>query len=274
MPDRRSSRNEDAMRRTVDEWLRTLAGDDRIQYETRLDAPEFIKRFVVGRKSSTQASLSDALISFVRDHLESYVSDQGANRRERTLRELGRSLLVKAHSYGEDGKKITEYKPVSEVHLPAGYQEGSHWAEAARGTPGIWWIDWHYRKKLARPDEALSVSGFLTNLCAAKGPRLQLIPSNALHNFYRFTNVTRGEVLGRWSPCLNQYDGAEDLWLELLNSRRYHPLPLERASLSMRRSSEIGIFLLNPSAIAIGVRKGIWNVGCTTHLERSHQIFP
>jgi len=129
----------------------------------------------------------------VRDHVEAYVSDQGSHRREQTLLELGKSLLIKAHAPRDDGKDISEYRPISEAFIPAGFMDNSPWSRAAKGVPGLWWIDWRYRKRLVRHESPMGVVAFLKALGAATGPRIEPIDANAYHNKYHFTRVTRGD---------------------------------------------------------------------------------
>lgn len=194
LPDRKTTDPKDELRRRVDEWLRLVSSDETFQYETRLDAPAFVKRFIAGSSPpSNPVEYSDRLLNFVRDHLEAYVSDQGPRRREQTLLELGRSLLIKAHTVGAGGKDKPEYRPISDVHIPAGFLDKSPWSRAAKGVPDLWWIDWRYRKTLVRPENPIGVVTFLRALGAATGPRIQIIATNASHNVHRFTRVTRGD---------------------------------------------------------------------------------
>ncbi|MFQ5872456.1 MAG: sacsin N-terminal ATP-binding-like domain-containing protein [Dehalococcoidia bacterium] len=194
LPDRKTTDPKDELRREVDEWLRLVSSDETFQYETRLDAPAFIKRFIAGSSPpSNPEEYSDRLLYFVRDHLEAYVSDQGPHRRQQTLLELGRSLLVKAHTTEENDKDKTEYRPISEVHIPAGFLDRSPWSRAAKGVPGLWWIDWRYRKSLVRRESPVGVVAFLKALGAATGPRIKPVATNASHNVHRFTRVTRGD---------------------------------------------------------------------------------
>ena len=194
LPDRKTTNPKDELRRRVDEWLRTVSSDETFEYETRFDASAFIKRFIAGgTPPSKPEEDADRLLHFVRNHLEGYVSDQGQHRREQILLELGRSLLIKAHTTDENGKDKTEYQPVSVVHIPAGFIDKSTWSKAAKGVPNLWWIDWRYRKSLVRQESPISVVSFLKVLGAATGPRIETIAHNYYHNIYRFTRVTRGD---------------------------------------------------------------------------------
>jgi hypothetical protein len=192
LADRRAEDEDSGRRRRVDEWLRAAASESTFQYENRLDAPDFIRHFVVDRKlAMTSDDVADQLLAFVRDHLEAYVSDRGPRRREQTLADLGRSLRIKAYRWNAEGKRTTEYRPITEVYLPAGFVERNAWADAARGVPGLWWVDSSYRSRLARKESPVGAGRFLRDLGAAIGPRIERIPANASHGAHRFFRVTR-----------------------------------------------------------------------------------
>jgi hypothetical protein len=194
LPDRKTNDPDDELRRKIDEWLRTTSSDTTFSYQSRLDAATFIRRFVVeGAQQLESEKLFDQLLDFVRDNVEAYVSDQGQHRREQLLLELGKSLKIKAHTRGHDGRRISEYRPISKVYVPAGFLDKPTWALAARDVPGLWWADWHYRKRLARPTNPIGVVGFLRGLGAATGPRIQHIPNNSSHGVHQFTRVTHND---------------------------------------------------------------------------------
>lgn len=186
-------------RRTVDEWLRENSRADTFAFESHLDAAAFIKHFIVeaGRPSHAEI-VSDELLNFVRDHLETYVNDQPKQRRDQVLKDLGNILLIRARAADNTGQMRTQYRPISEVYLPAGILDGAHWATAARRVPDLWWADWHYRQSLVRPKNPLGVPSFLRQLGAKVGPSVQPIPMPASHGYYRFTRVTHGD--SRRSP--------------------------------------------------------------------------
>ncbi len=97
LPDKRTADEKDEMRYRVNEWLRSESSDDTFQYETRFDAAAFIKTCIVDNNSfSNTEENSDRLLNFVRNHLEAYISDRGPGRREETLAELGKSMLIKS----------------------------------------------------------------------------------------------------------------------------------------------------------------------------------
>jgi len=193
LPDRKTSNPEDELRRRVDEWLRSISSEETFEYETRFDASAFIKRFIAGGTLASKPEQdADKLLNFVRDHLEAYVSDQGQHRREQILLELGKSLLIKAHT-NENGKDKIKYQPITVVQIPAGFSDKSSWPKAAKGVSSIWWIDWKYRKSLVRPGNPMSVVSFLKALGATTGPRIEPIVHNSYHNIHRFTRVTRGD---------------------------------------------------------------------------------
>lgn len=194
LPDRKTNDPDDELRRKVDEWLRATSSDTTFSYQSRLDAATFIRRFVVeGAQQLESEKLFDQLLDFVRDNVEAYVTDQGQHRREQLLLELGKSLKIRAHTRGHDSRRISEYRPISEVYIPAGFLDKPTWALAARDVPGLWWVDWHYRKRLARPTNPMGVVGFLKALGTAAGPRIQHIPNDSSHGAYRFTRVARGD---------------------------------------------------------------------------------
>ena len=196
LPDRRTTDPDDELRRKVDEWLRVTSSDTTFSYQSRLDAATFIRRFVVeGVEQLGSEQTFDQLLDFVRGNVEAYVTDQGEQRREQLLLELGRALKIKAHSRGQDGQRITGYKAVAEIYIPAGFLDKPTWAVAAQDVPGLWWADWHYRKRLARPTNPVGVVGFLKELGAATGPRMQHIPNNGWHGVHRFTKVTHNDLV-------------------------------------------------------------------------------
>lgn len=196
LPDRKTTDKKDEMRHEVDEWLRSTSSDDTFQYETRFDAVAFIRRFVAGNNPLLSSEEnSDRLLNFVRDHLEAYVSDRGANRREQTLLELGKSLLIKSHTVGGNGEDKIVFHPISDVYIPTGFLDKSSWSMAAKGIPGFCWVDWRYRKTLVRVGNQMGVVAFLRALGAATGPRVEPIEANYYHNVHRFTRVTHGDPL-------------------------------------------------------------------------------
>jgi len=194
LPDRKTTDEKDEIRNRVDGWLRSESSEDTFQYETRFDASAFIKTCIVESSPfSNPEENADKLLNFVRDHLEAYVSDRGANRREETLVELGKSLLIKSHTIGENGKDEIVFRPVSDVYIPAGFLDRPSWSAAAKGIPGFFWIDWRYRKSLVRPGNPMGVVAFLRALGAATGPRVEQIASDCYHNVYKFTRVVHGD---------------------------------------------------------------------------------
>ncbi len=194
LPDRKTTDKKDEMRHEVDEWLRSTSSDDTFQYETRFDAVAFIRRFVAGNNPLlSPEENSDRLLNFVRDHLEAYVSDRGANRREQTLLELGKSLLIKSHTVGGNGEDKIVFHPVSNVYIPAGFLDKSSWSLAAKGIPGFYWIDWRYRKSLVRTGNPMGVVTFLRALGAATALGIESIEADYYHNVHKFTWVTHGD---------------------------------------------------------------------------------
>jgi len=194
LPDRKTTDEKDEIRHRVDEWLRSESSEDTFQYETRFDAAAFIKTCIVDNNPfSNPEENADKLLNFVRNHLEAYISDRGANRREETLIELGKSLLIKSHTIGEKGEDKIVFRPVSSVYIPAGFPDKPSWSAAAKGIPGFHWIDWRYRKSLVQPGNPMGVVAFLKALGAATGPRVEQIASDSYHNVYNFTRVVRGD---------------------------------------------------------------------------------
>lgn len=185
---------DDELKRGIDVWLRETSSDVTFQYISRLDAAAFIKRFVIDKSDVWQpGEITDRVLDFVRDHVESYVSDQGAHRRRQILLELGEHLRIKAHSILSGGKRITDYRLVSEVYLPAGFLDKASWSHTARDIPNLWWADWQYRRRLARSSNPIGVVGFLRELGAATGPKIEIVPSNSWHGMHKFTRVTHGD---------------------------------------------------------------------------------
>jgi hypothetical protein len=195
LADRKTDEQVDVWRRQVDVWLRNTASEDTFTYESRLDAATFIRLFVVEQEmASGGGDVADRLLSFVRDHLDAYVSLIGPRNRVTTTRQLGQVLRVRASRAVPSGKREIAYVPVADVALPAGFLDGSPWPDAARGTPGIWWADSRYRVGLARKGNPLGATGFLRELGAVDGPRVVSIPEDAWHGNYQFTRVTRTDV--------------------------------------------------------------------------------
>jgi len=194
LPDKKTKDEKDEIRHRVDEWLRSESSEDTFQYETRFDAATFIRTCIVGNNPfSNPEENADKLLNFVRNHLETYISDRGANRREETLAELGKSLFIKSHAIGEDGKDKIVFRLVSGVYIPAGFLDKPSWAAAAKGIPGFHWIDWRYRKSLVRPGNPMGVVAFLKALGASTGPRVEQIASDSYHNVYEFTRIVHGD---------------------------------------------------------------------------------
>lgn len=194
LPDRKTTDEKDEIRNRVDEWLRSESSKDTFQYETRFDAAAFIKTCIVeSNPFSNPEENADKLLNFVRNHLEAYVSERGVNRREETLLELGKSLLIKSHTIGENGKDEIVFRSVSDVYIPAGFLDKPSWSAAAKAIPGFQWIDWRYRKSLVRPGNPVGVVAFLKALGATTGPRVEQIRSDSGHNVYRFTRVVHGD---------------------------------------------------------------------------------
>lgn len=194
LSDRKTKDEKNEIRHRVDEWLRSESSEDTFQYETRFDAATFIRTCIVeDNPFLNPEENADKLINFVRNHLEAYVSDRGANRREETLAELGKSLLIKSHTIGENGKDKIIFRPISSVYIPAGFLDKTSWSLAAKGIPGFYWIDWRYRKSLVRHGNPMGVVAFLKALGAATGPRVEQIVSDSSHNVYEFTRVTHGD---------------------------------------------------------------------------------
>lgn len=193
LPDRATQDPVNEMRRKVNEWLVSESSGGTFRYVSRLDASAFIKMFVVDAPIPIKAGVnSNEILMFVRDRLESFLSDHDESGRAEPLMDLGRSLLLRAHTVDGDGKKRTAFKPVQEVHLPSGYFENPSWGRAARGMVGIWWADSSYRKTLVRQDASMSMSvlSFLQALGAHDGPEIETIPIDDSHNNYQFTRVS------------------------------------------------------------------------------------
>ncbi len=195
VPEKKSDSELDRLRKRLDEWLREESSDETFSYESRFDASAFIKLFVVDRDAAARGGdVADRLLSFARDHLESYVSDQGKANREQTYSQLGEALRIKAFRWDLSRRRVSEYRRASEVHLAGGYVDRPWWPDAARGVPGIWWCDSRYRKDLVRRDSPLSVNGFLKLLGAADGPRVVALEKNGWHNVHHFVRVTHGDA--------------------------------------------------------------------------------
>ena len=195
VPDKKSDGELDLLRRRLDEWLREGSSDSTFTYESRFDAAAFIKLFVIERDAaSVGGEVADRLLSFVRDHLESFVSEEGRVNRERAYEQLGNALRVKAFEWGPKGRPAYAYRRLREVTLAAGYLERHWWPDAARGVGGIWWADSRYRKLLVRgPDNPLSVNAFLIRLGVEDGPRLIDAPLDGWHGTHHYSTVTHGD---------------------------------------------------------------------------------
>ncbi len=193
IPERKRSDPLDELRERVNGWLRRESGDHTFRYEYRLDAPRFIRHFIVEADQDYLEKLDgrthDSLLGFVRDHLDAYVSTY---RQEDHLAQIANSIRVTAFSHDESGRRISARHPLSDVYLGKSFTD-SRWADAARGVPDIWWLSAKYRKLLARESENVGVTGFLRRLGVGQAPRPVLVPQNASHGTHRFTHVTRGD---------------------------------------------------------------------------------
>jgi len=194
LPDRRTDDPNDELRRHCDDWFRTQSNLDRIDYESRLDGPTFIRRFIVEGDPEWVKAYSDELLNFVRDYLPAYIGSRGGSRRLETLAEIGKRLHVRARSVDLVGKTIRAQVPISEVYLSQTFSETNQWAVAAASVPGFWWIESSYRRSLARPEDDVGATGFLRNLGAASTFRVHPVSNDTHHGMHSFSRVTRGET--------------------------------------------------------------------------------
>ena len=302
VPDKKSDSELDLLRRRLDEWLRETSADATFTYESRFDAAAFIKLFVIERDAASEGgAIADRLLSFVRDHLEAYVSEEGRGNRERAFQQLGRALRIRAFRWGPNGRPVHEYRSLSEVHLAAAYLERRWWPDAARGVAGLWWADSRYRKLLVRgPDNPLSVNGFLLRLGLEDGPRLVEAPLDGWHGTYQFSKVTHGDQarypnyphsrakfyqysafgfakevvsaeLDAVLDFITKLPAAERKWrgecLVRMFEEQWESRFAQRSTTAAMAYRANGGYLLDGAAIA----RWLWNVRTTDWVERAHQ---
>jgi len=196
-PERKTSDPDAELRRRTDQWLREMSNENHFDYESRLDAATFIRRFVVeGAEEGllgTDTEWNDLLL-FVRRHLSAYLSESVPERRGQLLRDLGGILKVRSHSVDSHGKRISSWRLIRETYLSATYLEKPHWHRAAKGIPGLWWIDSVYKRSLVLPEAEQGVVSFLIDLGASSVPVTLGVPPNNFHGPHNFVRV--GHVVG------------------------------------------------------------------------------
>ncbi|HWD41640.1 MAG TPA: hypothetical protein VG944_22550 [Fimbriimonas sp.] len=183
----------DEDRVVVGEWLRRQHEARALRFEPRLDAPQFIRHFIVDINDARLATLDgtthDALLSFVRDHLESF---QETYRRTDLVATLGRKLRVEAQITSRTGDRETARTPLASTYLSSGFGD-FEWSRFARGVPKIAWIARKYRTLLKRAEPALPCISFLKRLGVRECPEPRPLDLDYSHGTHHFLYVTRND---------------------------------------------------------------------------------